>query len=240
MKTYVCGDVHGAYRALKQILEKVNFNYESDKLIFLGDAVDGWSQSKETLEELLKIKNLIYIMGNHDLWFLEFIQTGNIPDIWRKQGGAATLKSFSAGISKNIRNLLERKAIYYYIENNKLFIHGGFDWHTSIEDQLNTDLIWDRNLFATALEVEQQNKENKTSIKFSTYDEIYIGHTTVTLAPIINSNYKLGTKPLFLSNVIAMDTGAGWEGILTIMDIDTKEYWQSDLVKNLYPEEKGR
>lgn len=29
-------------------------------------------------------------------------------------------------------------------------------------------------------------------------------------------------------------------GKLTIMDLDTQEYWQSDLVKELYPNEKGR
>ena len=27
---------------------------------------------------------------------------------------------------------------------------------------------------------------------------------------------------------------------LTIMDLDTQEYWQNDLVKELYPNEKGR
>ena len=34
-----------------------------------------------------------------------------------------------------------------------------------------------------------------------------------------------------------MDTGAGWNGKLTIMDVDTEEYWQSDLVESLYPNE---
>jgi len=34
-----------------------------------------------------------------------------------------------------------------------------------------------------------------------------------------------------------LDTGAGMSGKLTVMDIDTKEYWQSDLVTELYPEE---
>ena len=32
-----------------------------------------------------------------------------------------------------------------------------------------------------------------------------------------------------------IDTGAGWEGRLTIMDIETKQFWQSDLVTDLYP-----
>jgi serine/threonine protein phosphatase 1 len=36
-----------------------------------------------------------------------------------------------------------------------------------------------------------------------------------------------------------MDTGAAFTGALSIMDIDTKEYWQSDL-PSLYPDENGR
>ena len=34
-----------------------------------------------------------------------------------------------------------------------------------------------------------------------------------------------------------MDTGAGWHGLLSAMDIDTKEIWQSDIVKRIYPDE---
>jgi len=37
-----------------------------------------------------------------------------------------------------------------------------------------------------------------------------------------------------------MDTGAGWNGRLTIMNTDTKEYFQSDKVNDLYPNERGR
>ena len=34
--------------------------------------------------------------------------------------------------------------------------------------------------------------------------------------------------------------GLGFEGRLTIMDVDTKEFWQSDDLRTLYPNEKGR
>lgn len=46
--------------------------------------------------------------------------------------------------------------------------------------------------------------------------------------------------PVKALNVYNLDTGGGWEGKVTIMDVDTKGYWQSDLVKELYPNEKGR
>lgn len=67
-KTFCCGDIHGNYKALKQVLEKSNFDYDNDTLISLGDIVDGWSDTYKCVEELLKIKNRIDIKGNHIIW----------------------------------------------------------------------------------------------------------------------------------------------------------------------------
>ena len=53
MKRYVLGDIHGAYQALIQVLKRAKFDYENDQLIFLGDVVDGWPESKECIDELL-------------------------------------------------------------------------------------------------------------------------------------------------------------------------------------------
>jgi serine/threonine protein phosphatase 1 len=46
--------------------------------------------------------------------------------------------------------------------------------------------------------------------------------------------------PVQKANIWNIDTGAAFKGPLTIMDADTKEYWQSDPVFELYPEENGR
>ena len=63
---YVLGDVHANYKALKQVLKKSKFDYGKDELIIIGDVVDGYSCSFEVVEELLKIKNKVFIIGNHD------------------------------------------------------------------------------------------------------------------------------------------------------------------------------
>ena len=42
MKTFVVGDIHGAHKALVQVLERSGLDRESDTLIVLGDVVDGW------------------------------------------------------------------------------------------------------------------------------------------------------------------------------------------------------
>jgi serine/threonine protein phosphatase 1 len=64
------------------------------------------------------------------------------------------------------------------------------------------------------------------------YHEVYIGHTPVT---------KIGqTVPVNKACVWNIDTGAAFKGVLTIMDVDTKEFWQSDPLPKIYPTEKGR
>lgn len=64
------------------------------------------------------------------------------------------------------------------------------------------------------------------------YHEVYIGHT-----PTLNYDVAI---PMQGCNVWNIDTGAGFSGKLTCMDVTTKEFWQSDVVQTLYPNELGR
>jgi len=66
METFVMGDIHGSFIALKQCLQRSKFNYHRDKLIVLGDIIDRHDEAFECVEELLKIRNLVVIRGNHD------------------------------------------------------------------------------------------------------------------------------------------------------------------------------
>jgi len=215
MKRFVVGDIHGAYKALIQCLEKCEFNKEKDQLIVLGDVVDGWPQVKECINELLTIKNLIYIKGNHDVWFQEWFITKIKESIWTNQGGDATLKSYKDGVPSSHKDLITNAKYYYIDNNNNVFVHGGFNWNVSIEDDNINDLLWDRELFYYA--------RINSNIKISEYNEIFIGHT----------QQKIG-KPLNYNNLWNLDTGAGWTGCLTILNIQTKEYFQSDPVLKLY------
>ena len=57
--TFVIGDIHGGLRALHQVLERSQVTRE-DTLIFLGDFVDGWSESPQVLDFLIELDNLLY------------------------------------------------------------------------------------------------------------------------------------------------------------------------------------
>ena len=73
MKTYVLGDVHGAYKALLQVLMKSNFDYENDTLISLGDICDGWSEVVECFEELFMRRSMFPLLEGDRLGMAQII-----------------------------------------------------------------------------------------------------------------------------------------------------------------------
>lgn len=86
MRTFVMGDIHGAYQALLQCLQRAGFDNEKDTLIQLGDVTDGYGQVYECVEALLGIKHLIPLIGNHDDWLGTFIKTDFHPQYWNYGG----------------------------------------------------------------------------------------------------------------------------------------------------------
>ena len=221
MKRFVIGDIHGAYKALVQCLNRSKFNKEKDLLIVLGDIVDGYNQVKESVDELLTIKHLIYIRGNHDEWFLKWAIDDWKESIWTSQGGDATLKSYKDGVPEPHVELIENGFFYYIDNDNKLFVHGGLFEKDGAAHNTHHDLQWDRELLCFM----RRQHSNTAWKRYTPYDEIFIGHTRTN-----------GTEPEHYCNLWNLDTGAGWDGKLTIMNIETKKYWQSDLVTELYKE----
>lgn len=251
------GDIHGNFKGMMQALQRAGFDYENDLLIILGDVADGWPEVPEVVEELMKIKNLIWILGNHDKWTQDWM-VGKMDmqgidihgyamtvawgkaDIshdaheWLNQGGRATYVSYINNptlITKH-RQFWIDKPILYAVIDNKCFVHGGFNRNFFVGEQAVKYpylLYWDRELWKKALCVHGSGIKLWTQDDF---DEIFIGHTATT-------EWKT-THPMNSGGVWNLDTGGGWSGCVTIMDIDTKQYWQSDLCKDLYPNEKGR
>ena len=242
MKTFVTADCHGAHKALVQVFERSKFDYNKDRLIFLGDACDGYPETKECINELLKVKNLIYVTGNHCLWLLDWATSGYVeaPNIWVGQGGRATMDSYRIKwahldgvdeyfVPEEHINLL-RDSYAWYKEDNNIFVHGGINPNQkNMYKQDIYTLTWDRDLFYSSHDKHYGGRPN---YKYGNWDNIFIGHTTT-------QSYG-SLKPLHCCNVWALDTGAGWNGKLTIMDLETKEYWQSDLTPSLYDGIQGR
>ena len=262
-KIFTIGDIHGNFKGLKQVLERGNFDYENDTLIQLGDVIDGLSESYECVEELLMIKNLIPIKGNHCYIFEEFFKTGVHNFNW-DHGAIHTAWSYRENRDKNdvFNNILPKmvnipkhhreffinQKHFYIDEKNRLFIHGGFDRFKSIHKQDINSFLWDTKFWESAIKCDD-------NIKLTTIDcfsEIYIGHySTINWTATGRFNHLKDennpndlqkiTKPMYSGGVYNLDTGSGYKGgKLSMMNIDTKEIFQSDYIEELYPNEEGR
>ena len=240
MRTLIIGDIHGGLRALKQILERSKTT-GNDLLIFLGDYVDGWSESPQVLDFLIELKktnNCIFMRGNHDELLCEWLIDNKDNPMWYKNGGKSSILAYQLVSNERRQKHIEfLKSLqnYYLDSHNRLFIHAGFTNMNGVDSEYFPKLLyWDRTLWETALAL---NENFKTTHKFyprrfTLYKEIYIGHTPVTRIGKLIHVQK--------ANIWNVDTGAAFNGPLTIMDIDTKEFWQSDSLPSLYPNEKGR
>ncbi len=239
-RTLVIGDIHGAYKALEQALLRAKVRDE-DTLIFLGDYVDGWSESAKVIDLLISLKqqqDCVFMLGNHDAWTREWLNARDASPVWLKYGGQSTVDSYSGFVQEDMDRHIDfyNTLQNFYIDaKNNLYIHAGFSsMHGPTSETYSSNYNWDRTLWEMALAMDVRIKKDSELYpkRLKLFKEIFIGHT-----PTINYDVDV---PMNAVNVWNIDTGAAFTGKVSVMDIDTKEYWQSDGVRTLYPNERGR
>ncbi|MEX2350699.1 MAG: metallophosphoesterase [Flavobacteriaceae bacterium] len=240
MRTLVIGDIHGGHKALKQVLDKVELR-KDDVLVFLGDYVDGWSESAKTVSSLISLSSdyeCVFLRGNHDDLCHKWLAKKEMPELWLQHGGLLTIEGYrklDTAERENHLNFYENMKDYHIDDSNRLFVHAGFqNLHDPKMEYHQTAFYWDRTLWEMALALDNRLSEDddKYPARLKLFKEIYIGHTPVV---------RIGeTKPYQAANVWNVDTGAAFKGPLSVIDADSKKVWQSDPVWTLYPDENGR
>jgi len=240
MATFAIGDIHGGLKALIQVLNKLEIK-DGDTLVFLGDYVDGWSESAQVIQFVMELSekiNCIFIKGNHDAWCEKWLKSDYVNPTWYMHGGKETMASY-AGFSKELKQkhyeFFKAMLMYHIDTENRLFIHAGFTSMHGVEKEVVEEAFYyDRTLWEMAVSLDKGLDEDSDLYpnRLKHYSEIFIGHT-----PTINFN---SFEPMHAANVWNIDTGVAFFGKLTGMNVDTKDYVQSDMIRTLYPNEKGR
>jgi len=222
MRRLVIGDIHGNFEALKRVVANAKLDPVKDRVFCLGDVVDGPAGRDvyACIEWLTTLKHLKMILGNHDWWALQHFEARDInpqyeyaPWVWTTQGGDTTIASYHKhrqdGLMpmKHIK-LFKRAKLYHITKDGVVFVHGGFPYNGSPAMTDDETLMWDRKLISDV-----KNK-GPTSV----YKHIFVGHSTTQMFKSV--------APLTFGNLTMMDTGAGWDGKLSIMDVDTHDIWQ--------------
>jgi serine/threonine protein phosphatase 1 len=237
-RTLAIGDIHGGLQALQQALARAEVTPE-DTLIFLGDYVDGWSESAQVIDFLITTAThqpCVFMKGNHDLWCEGWLEMGVAPHHWLLHGGSSTAKSYQDyDLKRRLAHLtfFAQMKFYHVDSQNRLFVHAGFaSVYGPAHEYDEANCSWDRTLWETAMSINKDVDSALIPRRMKLFREIFIGHTPTL-------NYQIDV-PMNRCNVWNLDTGAAFHGKLTVMDVDTKQFWQSDVVQTLYPNEKGR
>lgn len=144
---YVIGDIHGCLEPLHRLIAQLRLS-EADEVVFLGDYVDRGPDSKGVIDYLLTLRGrYIFLMGNHERMFLDFLQ-GKERFLFLYNGGTATVESYGGLSLIPAAHLafLDRLKLYYETEDY-LFVHAGIRPGIPLQEQDPNDLLWIREEF---------------------------------------------------------------------------------------------
>lgn len=212
-KCYAFTDIHGNYNLWKQISEYCD---ETDKIYFLGDAIDRGPHGLKIMNELLKDPRVTYLMGNHEEFFVEIgseITKKRMLNatFWERNGGTPTINALLK-LSEESQlyffekiNVLDR-LIYYKNKNGQTIVlsHAGFTPGRTVTKQ---DLLWDRFHFVDYWPEDEE------------YKDYYVvhGHTPVQYFKETEVRYYCD------GHKIDLDLGTAFSNQIALLDLDTLE-----------------
>jgi serine/threonine protein phosphatase 1 len=199
---FAIGDIHGCIDKLNALMKKIDIDFKTDLLIFLGDYIDRGPCSYEVVSYLIDLKkqheNIIFLKGNHEEMLENYI-AGVDRFAYLSNGGRQTIDSYVKHGFKQGKDFIpiEHMTFFknldlFYQTDDYIFVHAGLSEKKILEDQSQDDLLWIRQKFIKS--------------KFDFGKRIIFGHTPLA-------------SPLVQSNKIGIDTGAVYGNSLTCVKL---------------------
>jgi serine/threonine protein phosphatase 1 len=159
MLTYAIGDVHGRADLLARLLARIEDHRAGRprRLVVLGDVVDRGPDSAGAVAILrnLQIREpgaVTCLMGNHEAMLLDAAAGTNL-DLWRINGGGATLASYGAVRPAD----LPAEVVAWmsalpslHGDGQRWYVHGGLDPARRAEESDRETRLWMREPFLSA------------------------------------------------------------------------------------------
>jgi len=223
VRVYAIGDIHGRSDLLADLHNRIRADASLAVqgtrcvVIYLGDYVDRGPDSPGVIDTLLSRPlpgfARVFLRGNHEAQFLDFMEHGKGGGEWLRLGGDATIHAYRvpwpttgdeherlAALAANLSRAVprEHKDFLRSLRNfasigDYFFVHAGVDPMRPLDDQDPRDLLWIRRRF-----LDWQENFGKIVVH---------GHST-------------SRKPELRGNRIGIDTGAYLSGTLTALVLE--------------------
>lgn len=210
-RTIAIGDIHGCSRALAGLIEAIEPRPE-DRLIPLGDYIDGGPDSRGVIDQLIALTQrcqLIPLLGNHEEMLREARLSLRNLNFWLMSGGRSGLASYGTPgglelIPQAHFDFLETCCAFHETDKH-IFVHAHYLPLAPLAEQDSATRLW------TFLDdrAPEPHCSGKTVI---------VGHTPQKHGEVLD----LG----FLKCIDTFCHGGGW---LTALEVQTGQLWQVDI-----------
>lgn len=230
---YVMSDLHGDYEGYMNILKKINFG-DGDVLYVNGDVLDRRRGGLKILRHMMLQPNIYPILGNHEYmgiqclrFLMQEITEESIATIeadivqglmeWQNVGGQATMDEFhklTLEEKQDIVDYLEEFALYEEVEvkgKTYIMVHAGL---TNFAPERP---LWDYGL-------------HELIFKCPDYEMTYFPDKYLVTGHLPTKAIEGNTRPNYIykaNNHIAIDCGAGYDGRIGVICLETGEEFYS-------------
>lgn len=236
MRTLAVGDIHGKLELFNQLLTEMQYKPHEDFLVLIGDLVDRGENSKGVVERAIELKQeapktVVILKGNHEVMMIGSMLRPNTEysEAWLKTGGLDCLKSYTdaegnVAIPEEHIEFLNNLPVWYE-DDHAIYVHAslpkmtdGSFLHPSFSPD-SSELMWGRNRRF-----------------FSEYDGklVVFGHT------IAGQIFGEWGQVWQREDLIAVDTGAYMTGVLSAIELPSRQVYQVGEFRHPSPSKSRR
>lgn len=217
-RTIFVGDIHGCLKEFEELLEKINYNSQTDRLILLGDFVDRGPDSIGVLRKIRKM-NVECVRGNHDHKILKWINNN-------KNNFKNNNQQFYDELTDDDIEFIFKMPLYIKLDD-VVAVHAGIKPFIPMDRQRPDDLMYlrytDENRKFISLRQIHKAEGEDIGAKFWTEfgpfgTNVVYGHNVFSEVKI--DEFSDGTA------CYGIDTGCCFGGFLTALIWETKEIIQ--------------
>ncbi len=222
-RLYAVGDIHGRLDLLNQMLGLIEDDGKKHKnkkkvVIFLGDYVDRGLDSCGVIERLIQGLSSgflpVFIRGNHDDMFLQFLKGHlDVAPAWLSLGGAAALASYGVNSLSGVGGKGKLETLYKDVMEKVPTSHCQFLQKTIMSAAYGHYYFVHAGI-RPSVPLEKQNPQDQMTIRgdFLFSDEHF--------GRVIVHGHTIRPEPEIKRNRIGLDTGAFATGKLTCLILD--------------------
>lgn len=230
-RTILIGDIHGCIDEFKELIDKLSYNKETDRLILLGDLIDRGPDSVGVVA-LAREMDLECVMGNHEHKFVKWYRShGTRNDVYD------TNAYYQYFTDADVNYIHQMSSYIHLPEQNIVVVHAGLRGGISLTNQTKDDLYYIRYMDSDSkfISLKKINRLGKEATDAHFWTENWYGPESVVYGHNVHS-YE---QPLIAEVrpgvfCYGLDTGCVFGGRLTALVLETKEIVQVQAKRAYY------